>query len=225
MKVLIFQVSINGGAYVYGAPLPPFEQKLIPSVKRYCKKYGYDYKMITKKPETPDLSWFNKKAGPKDRASTLVRYLHMNQPKYDMIVSLDCDIFIPKHAESLPEVNGHAGVVDRGKKYGKTFVNGGVQMMDRESGALLSQFVRSKIEKQKFPRGCRGSCSDQFYIKEWRNVNSDRAKFVDYKWNYLTGELKPNQRNYKEACFIHYAGKKGRAVFEKDLKGGYFESN
>ena len=61
------------------------EESLIPSVKRYCNKYNYDYKMITDWPDDYDVKWFNRNES-KNKATTLIRYLNMDQPEYDRIV-------------------------------------------------------------------------------------------------------------------------------------------
>ena len=61
------------------------EESLIPSVKRYCNKYNYDYKMIIDWPDDYDVKWFNRNES-KNKATTLIRYLNMDQPEYDRIV-------------------------------------------------------------------------------------------------------------------------------------------
>ena len=74
MKTLIIQVSIDGGGYTYSDPniLKNLEESLIPSVKRYCNKYNYDYKMITDWPADYDVKWFNRNES-KNKATTLIR--------------------------------------------------------------------------------------------------------------------------------------------------------
>ena len=222
MKVLIFQVMIGDGGYGYGDNLSQhFEKHLMPSVRRYCKKHGYNYKLITEPPKDIDISWFNNKNEEKDRSSTLIRYLNMDQPDYDMVVSLDCDIFIPEHAEKIPVIKGHGAVKDKGGK-DRSFINGGVQIMDSETGTIFCNHMRNQIKNKKKVKRQK---SDQQYPREWRKRNSKLAVVLDFKWNYMVAHLSKGNINYNNACFIHYAGKLGREVFKRDLERGYFGSN
>ena len=69
MKTLIIQVKVgNTFGYVYDPRNSPYAAKAaetmesvcVPTVKRYCEKYGYDYKMITEYPTDIDIHFFNK---------------------------------------------------------------------------------------------------------------------------------------------------------------------
>lgn len=235
MKVLILQVSIGTSGYVYSTPgaAADFDRYLIPTVIRYCDKYGYDYQMIKEYP--CDLSWFNRSTKPgnfdysksgKQKASTLVRYLHMHQPEYDAIVSLDNDIYIPSDAEPLPEIQGHMAVPDLGKTWegfrkkvklpNDIFVNAGVQMVDRVTGTQLYSYFKS-IVKNKTPP-IFGYHSDQGYMNYFRACNLEISHTLGYEWNYMTSCHKP--RNIEGKNFVHYAGVEAREYFYEDLKSG-----
>ena len=68
-KTLIIQVEVgNTPGYIYGGNLTPnavegakiMNSLLVPTVKRYCKKFGYHYKKITEYPKDLDITYFNK---------------------------------------------------------------------------------------------------------------------------------------------------------------------
>jgi hypothetical protein len=218
MKTLIFQVKIGEVAgYVYGFDNAPnlFEKHLMPTVQRYCNKHGYDYLEITDFPKDHECTWFNY-SGEKNKASTLVRYLSMNK-EYDRIVSLDNDIWIPEHAEPLPDIDGHYAVIDQ---YAKTFVNGGVQMVDRKTGKLIYQHF-ANICKDKTPP-INGHWSDQSYLNHWRSLNTKSSHLLDKKWNYMVSCHKRSS-NYENANFIHYAGRKSRPLLIEDISKGIIQ--
>ena len=59
-KTLIIQVEVgNTPGYIYGGDLMSdalegakiIRSHLVPTVERYCEKYGYDYKKITEYPK------------------------------------------------------------------------------------------------------------------------------------------------------------------------------
>lgn len=237
MKVLVIQVKVgNTPGYVYSPDASPYaleanqtmEDTCIPTVRRYCGKYGYDYKMITEYPADIDIHFFNKNTkdlhhdysqGGKNKCSTLIRYLNMGLDEYDYVVSLDNDIFIPETAKSLPEINGHAGVQDTGKEWNlphyDKFINGGVQIVNKEAGRSLNQFVRYKcIHKIMPPKH-----TDQAYMNEWRSQNPNLSFKLGVEWNYMVG-CHPYTEDYSNINFVHYAGWKGREYYVRNYKKG-----
>jgi len=237
MKTLILQVKVgNTFGYVYDPKNSPYSAKAaetmesvcVPTVKRYCEKHGYDYKMITEYPTDIDIHFFNKNTkdlhhdysqGGKNKCSTLIRYLNMGLPEYDRIVSLDNDIFIPESAEPLPNVLGHGGVEDRGKKWSvpfhDKFINGGVQIVNKVAGESLRNFVRDKCKKQELPP----IHTDQAYMNEWRFWNPTMSYTLSPKWNYMVGDY-PYTEDYTNMNFVHFAGWKGREYYVRNLQRG-----
>lgn len=234
-RTLIIQVSVgNTHGYVYDK-IPAaqeaaglFDQICVPTVKRYADKHGYDYKMITEYPQDIDITFFNRNTkgvdhdyskGGKNKCSTLIRYLALDQEDYDNVVTVDCDVWIPEWAEKLPEINGHMGVQDKGKvwnipHHGK-FINGGVQMVDQRAGKSLSEFVRDKCKKKELPP----MHTDQAYMNEWRSKNGSISHVIDKKWNFMVG-CHGRTFDYSDCNFVHYAGGDGRGIFLQDLKKG-----
>ena len=236
-KTIIIQVSVgNTYGYIYRSDESPkakeastlFEKHCITSVKRYCEKYNYDYKMITEYPTDIDILFFNKSTkskdydysnGGKNKCSTLIRYLNMDQPDYDNVVILDNDIWIPEWAESLPEINGHHGVTDVGKQWNAphfiSFINGGVQMVNRKAGLSLHKFVKDKCIKKVLP----SPHTDQAYMNEWRSQYPYLCYMLDKKWNFMVG-CYPRTEDYTKYNFIHYAGWDARTILIEDVKKG-----
>jgi len=245
MKVLVIQVTIGTAGYLYkdnyAGVSDKFTEFLVPTVKRYCEKYGYDYTMITEEPKDKNIRFFNYDDKPRDydyskggknKSSTLVRYLNMNQPNYDAVVTLDNDIYIPPWAEPLPKIKGHMGVQDLGKPWDKftrvhrvpqnKFVNGGVQMVDKETGRKLYDYISYVVDKQIPP--IENIHSDQSYMNFFRSQNYDNSYVLDTKWNFMVpfhnlDGISP----YRNQNFIHYAGQFARPIFENDRKRGLIE--
>jgi len=245
MKILILQVAVgNTQGYVYDNPKvqPLFKKHAMPSVVRYCKKWGYDYKLITEYPLEYDIHYFNNNTKPldydysegsKNKCATLIRYLHMDQPDYDAVVTLDCDIHIPETASPLPEIKGHMGVEDTGKpwtEYKKavplpndTFINGGVQMVDKETGKMLCDFVKDLVIRKVPPIVIH---SDQGYMNKFRSLNPKRSYILHHKWNHM---MELHQHDYTSLApysgfnFLHYAGARARDLYINDVKRGLLQ--
>ena len=242
MKTLIIQVAIGATGYAYTetnpAVLDDFTKYCIPSVKRYCEKYGYEYSMITDWPTDHDPWFFNKSTKPRDydyskggknKASTLVRYLNMYQHDYDMIVSLDNDIYITDYAPKIPKIKGHAAIEDVGKGWDTMrrtfalpkdkFVNAGVQIVDKNTGKkIYEHFANICDNKIEPPLGYR---SDQSYMNHWRSMNHDLSIILNDEWNYFMGDhITGRIENSTGKYFLHYAGKHGRQPLKRDIKKG-----
>ena len=236
-KSIIIQVSVgNTYGYVYRPDQSPmarvaaslFEEHCITSVRRYCEKYNYSYKMITEYPTDVDILFFNKSTkgkdydysqGGKNKCSTLIRYLNMHQEEYDNVIVLDNDIWIPEWAEPLPEINGHHGVADIGKNWSAPhfikFVNGGVQMVNKQAAKSLQEFVKDKCKRKILP----AVHTDQAYMNEWRSLNPTLSFMLNKKWNFMVG-CYPRTEDYTKYNFIHYAGWDARSILIEDVKKG-----
>ena len=241
-KTLIVQVEVGGvGGYVYRSDQSPkaftaskLFSKLTPTVERYCKNNGYDYKKVTNYPDDIDILFFNKSTkgkdydysvGGKNKCSTLIRYLNMFDEKYDRIVTLDNDVWIPEWAEPLPEAEGHHGVEDVGKPFAQfkqyynlpfqKFINGGVQIVNKQAGKSLKEFVINKCNKKELPI----IHTDQAYMNEWRSKNISLCYTLNRKWNYMV-DCYPKIEDYTKYNFIHYAGWNGRSFLIEDYNQG-----
>lgn len=236
MKTLVIQVKVgNTSGYAYSDPNAPdlFDQYLVPTVRRYCEKHGYEYDYITEYPEDKDLLWFNKNTKPKNydyskggknKSATLIRYLQMGRD-YDRIISLDNDVWIPEWAEPLPELDGHHACRDYGKTWegfrskhplpDDIFVNAGVQMVNREAGQSLYKYL-CKVVDNKIPP-ISGYHSDQGYMNYWRSKNKHLARYLETKWNFMVG-CQPRTSDYSKMNFIHYAGDATRTLLRQDIQ-------
>lgn len=230
MKVLVLQVNIGSGAYTYGNTIRSkfdyngmFQESCIPTVKRWAEKHSYDYKEVNEMPEElskMDFSWYCS-AENKKKECTFVRYYEMAQEKYDLIVSLDTDIFIPKNAEPIPVSEGYYGVSS--SKVPKPGINGGVQVIDKHTGQRLSLYVRDKMNKKRRPSVM--PKSDQGYVYAFRKKYKISQE-LDESWNYMVSDEEkfPIGSDYPKGInIIHYGGTKGRNQFIKDYENGVLE--
>ena len=239
-KTLIIQVEVgNTPGYIYGGDLMSdaiegakiIRSHLVPTVERYCEKYGYDYKKITEYPKDLDITYFNYSSkgedydfskGGKNKCSTLIRYLEMGDDNYDRIVVLDNDIWCTPWADPLPHVEGHHGVQDLGKDYSGTagqmnlpfgkFINGGVQMVDKVAGKSLKKYIVEAIKSKARPPG--GRHTDQSYMNHWRSQNISLAYTLPYKWNFMVGLHK---ESFESASFVNFDGAQGRKHLMKQV--------
>ena len=236
-NTLIIQVKVgNTTGYAYNNPIGDIcEGVLMPTVQRYCQKYNYGYLLIDEYPKDRDITFFNKSTKSinhdysqtgKNKCSTLIRYLNMSRD-YDQIVSLDNDIWIPEHAEKLPEIKGHMAAEDKGKSwatfrnafelpYGK-FVNGGVQMVNRHAGNSLYSYISDVVDKKSNPP--LDYHSDQSYMNYWRHKNTEMSYVLDSKWNFMVS-CEKRKSDYTGVNFVHYAGVSARSLLHEDLKRG-----
>lgn len=241
-KILILQTNINGqNGYMYdhlGATdisENKFDDILKKSVLDYCKKHNYDYKMMNEKPLDLDIDWFHDERNPSRKISTtLVRYYYMFVKGYDAVVSLDNDIYITPDSEPLPEIVGHMGVHDilmdgvenSDSELGKFIriikprtigvINGGVQMVDSETGKMIKNYIKQVCDKRIPPIA--NYYSDQSYINYFRSKFPERSKLLEPKWNLLVSRYP-----YEDLIginFVHYSGFLGRKQFYVDLKRG-----
>lgn len=234
MRVLVIQVAIGGFSHydqAYQNIDQDFSHYLMPSVRRYCDKHNYDYRLITEYSKGINFGWF-KDASKPDRnvASTLVRYIEMKQDEYDFVLSIDCDVYISERSPKFPLLTGHTGICEplnhsispqlknylnrvRLKDY--KFVNGGVQLVDSKTGSTLSKFIRHVIEERIPPIA--NYYSDQSYMNLFRTKISN-ANVLGEEWNYMVG--KNTSLECSDKYFIHYMGKEGRRLFYSDLERG-----
>lgn len=243
MKVLVLQVKIGEASYSmpgYEDAHNDFKKYLIPSVQKYCEKYGYDYLEVTECPKELDVSWFttSRFIPKRNIGSTLIRYYMMHQEGYDAVVSLDNDIYITPNAEPLPEIIGHMGVHDINiEKRRKTYItldnfirridtskvgviNAGVQMVDSETGQMIKKYIKQVCDNQIHPIA--NYYSDQNYINYFRSKFPERSKLINTKWNFLVN--RHDYSDYHGINFVHYCGPSGRKLFYRDLNNGLIES-
>jgi hypothetical protein len=243
MKVLVIQVKIDDAAFSmpgYEQAHLDFKKYLVPSVERYCDKYGYDYMEITDYPKDIDVKWFttDKFNPPRNIASAIIRYHYMHNENYDAVVSLDNDVYITSHAEPLPVIIGHMAVDDinmdkKRKKYDALnrflkrintskvgVINSGVQMVDSEVGLMIKKFMDRVCEKQIHP--LEGYYCEQNYINYFRSKFPDKCNLLEPKWNYMASRYE--YTDYSDANFVHFCGPTGRKLFYRDLNNGLIEN-
>ena len=238
MKILVFQVKIDRGIYGYDKTdlndvSCKVEELLMPSVQKYCNRYGYDYALFRKVPKELNVEWFKDEKYPeRNISSTLIRYFQMFNENYDAVVSLDNDIYITPHAEPLPNISGHMGVHDilfNNSDYLQNFpsyykkidtsigiINGGVQMADCDTGLQIKKYIKSICENKTPP--IQKYYSDQNYINYFRYKIPEKSKLLENKWNFLVSRYKYD--NLDGLNFVHYSGYYGRRILYRDIQKG-----
>ena len=150
-KTLIIQVDIGLGTQWGDEPISKFiKDNCIPSVKKYCSKYGYDHQIFTE-------SQYEQYGGKYDFLPNILKhyafekYFHLDN-EYEQTVYLDTDIYISNNAEKLPNTNGILCAEETGGASKELFIkvnnlsqshpyyNSGVFMLDKSSGAQLQKY-------------------------------------------------------------------------------------
>ena len=105
MSTLIFQIDIGKGTqWSSEETIKVIRNIFIPSVKKYAKKFNYDYKLITE-------SEYEKNGGDflflatREKHFSFERYFHIKE-KYDQIVYIDNDVYVVDKAQPLPTIKG-----------------------------------------------------------------------------------------------------------------------
>ena len=210
MKVLIGQIFIDFGQKTQvdweGGASYLFYNYFQPSVKKYCQKYGYDYKCFTK--ATLDLPLRKGKAGANEKMIFFSYY-----DEYDLIAHIDIDVFITEKAPSLPDVS-FAAVLDRTEYLEKLhsfnipdYTNGGVYFFNSSTAKILWNETL-KLQQGQYQKWHNAAHGSQTIVNYWVMKNKILKTILDERWNTMVFNSYWKNRWHK-SYFIHYTiGKK-----------------
>ena len=104
-KHLVIQIDIGQGTqWGNKETINPIREIFMPSVKKYCKKFDYDYVVINKSIYELKYKTFDF-LETKNKHYSFERYFHFEND-YDYTVYIDNDVYIYKDAEELPIIKG-----------------------------------------------------------------------------------------------------------------------
>ena len=218
--ISILQIDISNGTQWGDTNTTNFIRKVcIPSVKNYCKKYGYKHILINEsiyEKVNGKFDFFSQKS----KHYAFERYYHLNT-NCDQSVYLDNDIYIFKNAEPLPLINGLMAVKEPQSEIRKLFqstnslsndfpyFNSGVIMCDQDNAINLSNYMLRRLSNY---QRAKGKNTDNMMLNEYILYNLDKLLFheIECKWNYmpfLIGSKKISNPN-----FYHFVGYMGSQV-------------
>ncbi len=220
-KYLILQIDIgNGTQWGESKTADPIRELFIPSVKKYCEKFNYDYLLVKE-------SEYEKKYGKFDFLATKLkhysfeRYFHFNN-NYDYTVYIDNDIYIYPDADRLPEFSGLGNVREPEGNSSKIFrevnnldetfgyYNSGVTFCDRNVAKKLSSYMIGRLEKKNRPKG---KNSDNMLLNEFIIENENIFNEIGSEWNYMP--FLENSKKISKPNFFHFVGIIGKEIINK----------
>ncbi len=220
-KHLILQIDIgNGTQWGESKTIDPIRKIFIPSVKKYCEKFDYDYLLIHE-------SEYEKKYGEFDFLATkfkhysFERYFHFNN-NYDYTIYIDNDVYIFPDAERLPEFNGLGNVREPEGNSSRIFreinnldntygyFNSGVTFCDNLTAKQLSSYMIQRLEKKHRPKG---KNSDNMLLNEFIIENKKIFTEIGSEWNYMP--FLANSKKINKPNFFHFVGIMGKEIINK----------
>ena len=224
---LVLQIDIGPGTQWGNTNTTnPIREIFIPSVKKYCKKFEYDYLLVHE-------SEYEKKYGQFDFLATKTkhysfeRYFHFNN-NYDYIIYIDNDVYIYSDADPLPQFNGLSNVREPEGNSSKIFrevnnldnshgyFNSGVTFCDNLTAKKLSSYMIARLDKK---YRAKGKNSDNMLLNEFIIENKNIFKEIGSEWNYMP--FLENSTKINKPNFFHFVGIIGKEIIntlqDKDI--------
>lgn len=238
-KVLVIQYKIGNGSLqsflddANNNEFYNFEKNiLIPSVKKWSEKCGYDYKFIEKdEPTILDSNFFDVKIR---RIGSILceRFFHLYQQDYDYVIYIDTDVFVTNSA-GLFEINSGISVspdyvnTDMHRKYfydkyhinesDYTYVNSGVIGIDKNNAKLLLEYFLNKIYSGEVNQRHEDIwCYDQDILNYFLFLNKHKINYLDTKWNFIAHRI-DKEKIENNPFFIHFTSLT-KKIFRKYFK-------
>lgn len=219
-KTLIFQIDIGIGTQWGDEPISKFiKNNCIPSVKKYCSKYGYDYQIFTESQYETIGGKFDFLPN-KLKHYAFEKYFYLDN-EYEQIVYLDTDIYISNNAEKLPDIKGILCAEETGGASKELFnkvnnlsqfhpyYNAGVFMLDNPSALQLFEYMINRINNRIKSKGKNSDnmMLNEYFLekKELINLNT-----ISNKWNYMP--FLPNSTKLSDINFFHFVGIVGKIL-------------
>lgn len=217
----IVQIDIDHGTQWGDKNIVNFiRNTCLPSVKKYCSKHQYEYKLI-KHSEYLDnfknFDFFETKL----KHYAFERYFHINKINTDISVYLDNDIFILSNADPLPKINQLMCAREPDGISANTFreinnlpssypyYNSGVIMSDNNTSRLLSNYMKKRIiNNQK----AQGKNTDNMMLNEFIYENKKIFSKLDISWNYMPFLI--NAKKISNPNFYHFVGIQGKQIIK-----------
>ena len=218
---LIIQIDIGSGTQWGGKEtISPIRDIFIPSVKKYCNKFQYDYLLIKESIYETRYGDFDFLAT-KNKHYSFERYFHLSND-YDYTIYIDNDVYVYSDAKQLPSFIGLANVREPEGNSSKIFrevnkldisyhyYNSGVTFCNNFTAKKLSSYMIERLDKK---NKAKGKNSDNMMLNEFIIKNKDIFMEVGSEWNYmpfLENSIKVDKPN-----FFHFVGIMGKEIINR----------
>lgn len=194
MKTLVQQVLIDSGSMDRNGSndSPLMIKNLIPTVREYAERNGYDYRLIDTL--DPSLESLPENKHLKGMKYCLEMFLHLDQPEYDRILCLDADMYITGYAPKLPVIKAVAGAgVDRHvivpwKNNGrKLVITGGFWLFNKPYTKMVCDYFQQRISNwENDPVFTTGDYHNEILLAEFLKDNLNiEYESLGYEWNWF----------------------------------------
>lgn len=220
-KYLILQIDIGSGTqWGKSQTINPIRKIFIPSVKKYCQKFNYDYSLIKESTYTKNFGSFDF-LETKNKHYSFERYFHFDND-YDYTIYIDNDVYIYPDSEPIPEFSGLMNVREPEGNSSKTFrdinkldkshgyFNSGVTFCDKVTAKKISSYMLNRLKKN---IRAKGKNSDNMLLNEFIIENKEIFIEMDSKWNYMP--FFENFKQIKKPNFLHFVGIVGKEIINK----------
>lgn len=179
-----------------------YSKYLIPSVKRYCKKYKYKHFLETEPMDILDILSEKEKLDGAYLYHKFLSVLKYVNHEFDYVLFLDADFFITHDAIPLPQTKMIKGVhwpdkdvVKHGRGYDpKSFktVNGGWVLAKKEVAISLATYIKERM-KAHIVNDEPMILWDEITIGEFFQRYKIVPEDVNEYYNFMCGEYKNDQ--------------------------------
>ena len=220
-KYLILQIDIGiGTQWGESKTIDPIRGIFIPSVKKYCEKFNYEYFLVKESEYEKNYGEFDFLAT-KLKHYSFERYFHFDN-EYDYTIYIDNDVYVYPDADPLPEFTGMCNVREPDGNSSRIFrevnnlsssfpyFNSGVTFCDNLTAKKLSEYMLNRLEKN---IRAKGKNSDNMLLNEFILKNNKLFSEIGCQWNYmpfLENSPKTNKPN-----FVHFVGIVGKHIINK----------
>ena len=217
-KYIIIQIDIaQGTQWGNSSTINPIRQLFMPSVKQYCKKFNYDYLLISESIYEKEYGKFDF-LETKNKHYSFERYFHFNN-EYEYTVYIDNDVYIYPEAKKLPKIKGLMNVREPEGNSSKIFrevnhlnqnigyFNSGVTFCDNMTAKILSKYMIKRLENK---IKSKGKNSDNMLLNEFIIQTNVTFQELGCEWNYMP--FLANSPKIENPNFFHFVGIHGKKI-------------
>ena len=220
-KHIVIQVDIGDGTqWGNNQTINPIRELFIPSVRQYCKKFNYDYLLVTE--STYEKKYFKFDfLETKNKHYSFERYFHFIND-YDFTIYIDNDVYIYPDAEQLPDIKGLMNAKEPEGNSSKIFrevnklnndtkyFNSGVTLCDNNTANKISTYMLHRLKNK---IRSKGKNSDNMLLNEFILENKNIFQELGNEWNYMP--FLQNSIKISKPNFFHFVGIAGKQIINK----------